>query len=42
MKAIEQHFPAVLFITLYKMVLALESPDKIRSVSIQIILCTTC
>ena len=29
MKAIEQYFPVVLFITLYKMVLTFESVDEI-------------
>ena len=29
MKAIEQYFPVVLFITLYKVVLAFESVDEI-------------
>ena len=36
MKATEQHFPAVLFIMLYKVVLTFESVDEIlQSVTIQ-------
>ena len=36
MKATEQHFPVVLFIMLYKVVLTFESVDVILSVTIQI------
>ena len=35
MKATEQHFPVVLFIMLYKVVLTFESVDEILSVTIQ-------
>ena len=35
MKAIEQYFPMVLFITLYKVVLTFKSVNKIQSVAIQ-------
>ena len=34
-KATEQYFPAVLFITLYKMVLTFESVNEIRNVTIE-------
>ena len=36
MKASEQYFPVVLFITLYKVVLTFESVDELQSVTIQI------
>ena len=36
MKAIEQYFPVVLFITLYQVALTFEPVDKILSVTIQI------
>ena len=35
MKATEQYFPVVLFIMLYKVVLAFESVDEMGSVTIQ-------
>ena len=35
MKAIEQYFPAMLFIMLYKVVLTFESVDEILKVTIQ-------
>ena len=35
MKATEQHFPAVLFVILYNVVLTLKSQDEILSVMIQ-------
>ena len=35
MKASEQHFPVVLFIMLYKVVLTFESVDEIQRVTIQ-------
>ena len=35
MKAIEQYFPVVLFIVLYKVVLTFESVDEILSMTIQ-------
>ena len=35
MKATEQYFPVVLFITLYKVVLTFESVDEILSMTIQ-------
>ena len=35
MKAIEQYFPMVLFIMLYKVVLTFESVNEILSVTIQ-------
>ena len=35
MKATEQFFPVILFIMLYKVVLAFESEDEILSVTIQ-------
>ena len=36
MKATEQYFPVVLFIMLYKVVVTVQSVDKIQSVTIQI------